>query len=188
MQLSRRLRGASMVNNVAALYVEARGPYPGLVSDWYDVRRDARTYEGPFPVVAHPPCEQWGKLSHFSRSDTRDLAILAVSQVRKFGGVLEHPASSKLWRECGLPPVDQLYPDAFGGLSYLIAQGDYGHRAPKLTWLYAVRLGPCPFTLPTARDPGGRVESLSRYARKATPRQLAEALVTWAATAEPRNG
>jgi hypothetical protein len=29
--------------NVAALYVEPRGPYPGLVADWYDEARDART-------------------------------------------------------------------------------------------------------------------------------------------------
>ena len=48
------------------------------------------------------------------------------------GGVLEHPAASKLWQECGLPPPDQMFPDEFGGLSYEIAQGDYGHAAPRL--------------------------------------------------------
>lgn len=168
---------------VAALYVEARGPYPHLVEEWFDVQRDARTYTGPYPVVAHPPCERWGKLSHFSRNDTRDLAIIAVDQVRRFGGVLEHPAGSKLWQECGLPPPDFMFPDRFGGRTYEVAQGDYGHKAPKLTWLYAVRLGPCPFKLPSGHDPGGRVERISKFARKATPPQLARELVSWAATA-----
>lgn len=168
---------------VAALYVEARGPYPHLVADWYDAERDARTYRGPHPIVAHPPCERWGKLRQFSTKDTRELAILAVEQVRTFGGVLEHPAGSLLWKECGLPPPDSLFADQYGGRSYEIAQGDYGHKAPKLTWLYAVRLGPCPFRLPSGFDPGGRVESISKYARKATPEGLAAALVAWASTA-----
>ena len=168
---------------VVALYVEPRGPYPRLGVECFDAKRDARTYNGPHPVVAHPPCERWGRLSHFSRNDTRELAISAVDQVRRFGGVLEHPAESMLWKECGLPPPDQLFPDRFGGLAYEIAQGDYGHKAPKRTWLYAVRLGPCPFTLPTGFDPGGRVELISKFARKATPPALAAQLVAWAATA-----
>lgn len=168
---------------VSALYVEPRGPYPHLVADWWDKERDARNYNGPLPVVAHPPCERWGRLAHFSTNDTRELALVAVSQVRRFGGVLEHPAGSKLWQECGLPPPDQLFPDEHGGLTYEVAQGDYGHKAPKLTWLYAVRLGPCPFTLPTGFDPGGRVERISKFARKATPDSFASALVSWASTA-----
>lgn len=45
-----------MRTDVAALYVDPRGPYPKLVAEWYDAARDARTYEGPLPVVAHPPC------------------------------------------------------------------------------------------------------------------------------------
>lgn len=170
---------------VAALYVEARGPYPGLTPHWYDLERDARSYRGPFPVVAHPPCEQWGRLRTFSTADTRDLALLAVQQVREFGGVLEHPAASLLWRECGLPDPDTLFPDEFGGRSYEVAQGDYGHRAPKLTWLYAVRCAPCPFHLPRGGQ-AGRVENLSRMARKVTPAVFAASLLTWAATAGSR--
>lgn len=167
---------------VAALYVEPRGPYPHLVADWYDATRDARTYRGPGPVVAHPPCETWGRLRQFSTANTRELAIVAVEQVRTFGGVLEHPAGSKLWEECGLPPPEYMFADQYGGRTYEIAQGDFGHAAPKLTWLYAVRLGPCPFHLPRGGQLG-RVDRLGRYARKATPDRLAQMLVTWAATA-----
>ena len=167
---------------VAALYVEPRGPYPHLVAEWYDETRDARSYRGPHPVVAHPPCETWGRLRQFATKDTRELAILAVEQVRTFGGVLEHPAHSALWKECGLPPPDFMFADQFGGRTYEIAQGDFGHAAPKLTWLYAVRLGPCPFHLPRGGQ-RGRVESLGKFARKATPPHLAAQLVAWAATA-----
>src|SRR5690606_33571108 len=116
--------------------------------------------------------------------EQRDLALLAVEQVRTFGGVLEHPAGSLLWREAGLPPPESMFADQYGGRSYEVAQGDYGHVAPKLTWLYAVRLGPCPFRSSNFRgDPGRRVESISKFARKATPAAFAAALVTWAATA-----
>ena len=48
---------------IAALYVETEGCYFGLPGvDPWDKARDARKYRGNFPVVAHPPCQRWGKL------------------------------------------------------------------------------------------------------------------------------
>jgi hypothetical protein len=170
---------------VAALYVERAGPYPGLVAEWFDQRRDARTYRGPGPVVAHPPCGPWSMLRAFCTlpEEQRQLAITAVDQVRTFGGVLEHPAHSTLWDYCHLPKPETLWADQYGGRSYQVLQGDYGHAAPKLTWLYAVRLGPCPFVSPTGYHPGGLVERMGKFARKATPHDFAEKLVAWAETA-----
>src|SRR6185312_13507688 len=47
---------------VAALFVEKGGCYYGLPNvDPWDRERDARLYDGPWPVVAHPPCERWGR-------------------------------------------------------------------------------------------------------------------------------
>lgn len=62
---------------VAALYVRRDSPYKALPDvECYDVDRDARSYAGPWPVVAHPPCRAWGRLRHMAkpRVDERDLA------------------------------------------------------------------------------------------------------------------
>ncbi|TXH11946.1 MAG: hypothetical protein E6R03_13795, partial [Hyphomicrobiaceae bacterium] len=50
-----------MFDKVAALYVEAGGCYalPGV--DCWPQERDARLYRGCDPVVAHPPCQRWGR-------------------------------------------------------------------------------------------------------------------------------
>lgn len=52
---------------IAALFVERDGAYYGIggVDPW-DQERDARLYVGPHPVVAHPPCERWGRYWHGS--------------------------------------------------------------------------------------------------------------------------
>jgi hypothetical protein len=127
---------------VAALYIDPRGPYPTLGGvDCWDATRDATLYDGPLPVVAHPACGPWGKLSHMYSGGEggRELALKAVEQVRKWGGVLEHPASSRLWQELALPrpgePVDE-----FGGWTERIDQSDFGHVARKPTWIYCVRV------------------------------------------------
>lgn len=47
---------------VAALFVATDGCYFDLrMVDPWDRERDAMKYADPFPVVAHPPCERWGK-------------------------------------------------------------------------------------------------------------------------------
>ncbi len=64
---------------IAALYVETDGTYfdvPGV--DAWDEERDARTYTGPHPVVAHPPCQLWGALA-VARSQPVGRVALLVS-------------------------------------------------------------------------------------------------------------
>lgn len=47
---------------IAALFVQRGGVYFGLPDvDPWDEQRDARLYAGPLPVVAHPPCQRWGR-------------------------------------------------------------------------------------------------------------------------------
>lgn len=136
---------------IAALFVETNGVYfnrPNV--DPWDVHRDASKYDGPHPIVAHPPCGPWGALKHLYRGAEHDLAPRAVDQVQTWGGVLEHPARSLLWARCGLP-LPGHFPDMHGGYTLEVCQVDWGHVARKRTWLYFVRVPTAALTFP----PGG---------------------------------
>ena len=98
---------------IAALYVETDGSYFGLPSvDPWDEARDARKYAGPWPVVAHPPCQRWGAMANvnFARwggehnrpGNDGGCFAAALKAVRCWGGVLEHPAQSRAWDRYGL--------------------------------------------------------------------------------------
>ena len=131
-------KDGQLSERVAALYVDPRGPYFGRADvDPWDQARDARRYNGPYPVIAHPPCGPWANLRHLSRETSHDCALRAVEQVRRFGGVLEHPYRSTLWRCLGLPRPGEL-PDAYGGVTIEVEQVRWGHVARKRTWLYLV--------------------------------------------------
>lgn len=136
---------------IAALFVEKDGPYSRVNNcDVYDVTRDARMYHDRLPVVAHPPCERWGRYAtggpnpsakRYAIGDDGGCFATALANVRRVGGVLEHPEASHAWATFGLarPPRDGgwVRADAYG-FTCCVAQGFYGHRARKLTWLYAV--------------------------------------------------
>lgn len=128
---------------VAVLFAREDSCYKALPGvEVFDAERDARTYDGPWPVVAHPPCRAWGRLRAFAkpRPDERNLGRLAVALVREFGGVLEHPAGSTLWPAQNLPRPGER--DAFGGWTLAAPQKWWGHRAEKATWLYVVGCEP----------------------------------------------
>lgn len=147
---------------ISALYVQKDGAYFGLhgVDPW-DECRDARKYAGPWPVVAHPPCQRWGKFwagqpLHISKTGQRKVKgddegcfAAALRSVREWGGVLEHPEGSHAWEYFGLnkPPRNggwiwadggSYIPDGVrGGWTCCVEQGRYGHYARKPTWLLA---------------------------------------------------
>lgn len=133
--------------DVAALYVDRNGPYPARVLDWYDDRRDARSYRAELPVVAHPPCQRWCRLAGLvearwglKRGDDGGLFEHALETVRRVGGVLEHPAYSDAWPAYGLPRPPTGEGWVPGALrcewTCYVEQWRYGHRAKKATWLY----------------------------------------------------
>tara|TARA_R100000353_G_scaffold172615_1_gene137972 strand:+ start:379 stop:969 length:591 start_codon:yes stop_codon:yes gene_type:complete len=113
--------------------------------DVYDVRRDAFTFDKNVPVVCHPPCRFWGKMSHLAgRSDKmtieevereKSMAPWSLDKVRKLGGVVEHPSSSKLFKDLSVGVVD-----SYGGFIIEIDQYDFGHVAHKDTKLYIAGL------------------------------------------------
>lgn len=133
---------------IAALYVEKGGVYYGLPDvDPWDEERDARLYDGPWPVVAHPPCARWSRLAGFTearfgykRGEDGGCFAAALEAVRRFGGVIEHPAYSAAWSHFGLPrpTVREGWTlDLDGGASCYVEQGRYGLPVKKATWLYA---------------------------------------------------
>jgi hypothetical protein len=138
------------MRQIAALYVQTDGSYYGLPGvDPWDEQRNAMLYDGPHPVVAHPPCERWsvlaGLVEHvhgYKRGDDGGTFAHALAAVRKFGGVLEHPAHSAAWLAHGITkPVSGggwQCADFDGGWSCYVEQGRYGHAARKATWLYSV--------------------------------------------------
>lgn len=135
---------------IAALFVERDGAYYGLADvDPWDKERDARQYRGPHPVVAHPPCERWGRFWHgstrkphqFKKGDDGGCFAAALSAVREFGGVLDHPADSHAWAHFNLNAPHRgerwMPADWCGGVTCYVEQGFYGHFSRKPTWLYA---------------------------------------------------
>lgn len=110
----------------------------------YGEDRDARRYTGNAPVIAHPPCKHYCKLFYFAKKNAKEksCARVAVWQIRRNGGVLEHPAYSSLWRKANLPAAGGIDRDDFGGWTLEVLQFDFGHPAYKKTWLYIVGVSP----------------------------------------------
>lgn len=136
---------------IAALFVDEHGVYSDLpdVEVW-GTSRDARRYVGPHPVVAHPPCQRWGRFAtgstrkpgQYRIGEDQGCFASALTAVRNYGGVLEHPKDSLAWDYFGLmrPPMagGWVNADSYGGWTCCVEQGHYGHFSRKPTWLYAV--------------------------------------------------
>jgi hypothetical protein len=150
------VRTTRSVLRVAVLFASARGNYsdPELAVadaldgglDLWDERRDARLYDGDAPVVAHPPCARWCQLAGlvearygYKRGEDAGCFASALANVRRCGGVLEHPAYSLAWKAFDLPMPPRTggwQRGLCGGWSTHVEQRAYGHRARKATWLY----------------------------------------------------
>lgn len=183
---------------IAALYVQKDGAYFGLPDvDPWDEERDARRYAGPWSVVAHPPCNRWSRLAYF-RAEPRigedgGAFASALTAVRRFGGVLEHPANTYAWRAFGLPrPPERgwarsLYED---GWVCEVDQHWYGLPFRKPTWLYVCGLDDPPAMLwgrsPRRLPPVSAVYGgSSQHHRARTPPAFREALLGMARSAQP---
>ena len=191
-----------MEKAIAVLYARQDSIYkkfPDL--DVFDIERDARTYQGGLPVIAHPPCRGWGKLRGVAKTlpGEKELGFHAVEMVRKWGGVLEHPCKSRLWMDHSVMQ-DSEFPDwkgiirpgkgvdEWGGFSIDINQSWFGHKARKRTWLYVCGLQPMEMpqislsfdaiTHTVCTDPKKIKKELSKKAREATPLKLAQWMIS----------
>lgn len=134
---------------IAALFVQEDGCYTGVrgVDPWPE-KRDARLYNGPWPVIAHPPCQKWGALAavnyarwggeHNRPGNDGGCFQSALTSVRKWGGVLEHPAKSRAFAAYDLPKPSGKGWLKIGADEWVceVWQSAYGHRANKATWLF----------------------------------------------------
>lgn len=192
---------------MAALFVEANGAYFGLPDvDPWDVTRDARLYAGPYPVVAHPPCNRWCQMAPVNQArygqrigDDDGCFAAALAAVRTWGGVLEHPALTLAWRAFGLPrpPRSGWQRTIDGGFVGAVEQRHYGHRARKATWLYAFGVDPTALKLgpgappeawisadrPRAELAAMGIAQLSKREAKATPPAFRDLLLSIARSA-----
>jgi hypothetical protein len=199
-ELDRRIAAARRVHQetvVAVLFARSDSHYKSIAGcDVWDKDRNALNWVGGSPVVAHPPCRAWGRLRQFAQPapGEKEFALWAVAKVRKWGGVLEHPAQSTLWPIAGLPKTGQM--DDFGGWTLPINQHSFGHRAEKKTWLYVVgceprdipslpiRLGRATHCIrPTKSYP--RLPCVTKAEREHTPPMLANWLVELARKCVP---
>jgi hypothetical protein len=198
-----------VTHRVAALFVQARGVYfeqPDV--DAWDVKRDAMKYAGPLPVIAHPPCSRWCQLASVNEKryghrigDDGGLFAFALDAVRRWGGVLEHPAETVAWERFGLRTPHRpggWLPTRDGGSVCQVEQGHYGCRARKATWLYAAHVPALPSltwgpSMPQAtvsfcrNHGGGDLPRLSKREASRTPPDFARMLIDTAASARHGN-
>lgn len=189
---------------IAALYVATGGIYFGRPDvDPWDATRDARTYAGPWPVVAHPPCQLWTNFAcvnytryggaHNRPGNDGGRFVRALAALVRFGGVLEHPAGSHAWETFDLQkPQRGSWQKSADCWVTEVSQSAYGHRARKRTWL--LYCGEAPPPALDWSDPKGTHQvgwfdrnkpTLGKKAASATPPAFAELLISIAKNARP---
>jgi hypothetical protein len=138
------------MSNVAVLFADPLGTYSEFENcDIWGIDRDARMYHGNSPVIAHPPCQRWGSLAYVNYSrwggehnkpgNDGGCFESALNNVKRCGGVLEHPKSSRAWDAFGIErPWPNVWLGTNGGWTCEVWQSAYGHRANKSTWLFYV--------------------------------------------------
>ena len=194
---------------VAALFVQPDGCYIGdtRVDPW-PAYRDARNYTGPYPVVAHPPCQLWGAMAnvnyarwggdHNKPGNDGGCFGSALASVCMWGGVLEHPAKTRAWAAYGLTAPSGLGWCRVGLHDWVceVWQSAYGHRANKATWLFyhgaqpphellwGRPRGPCQVGYPDKRGKDQNKPTLSKREANATPQEFKEELISLAIRAK----
>lgn len=168
---------------VAVLCVARNSIYKQIEGlDVYDIDRDARTFPGGMPIVGHPPCRAWSAYCRHQAKPLpgeKELAPMVVELLRKTGGVLEHPAHSRLWDELDLPKPGE--PQRGGLWSMAVKQSWWGDSRTKATWLLFCGVSPRDIEVPLRlHNPEGdrrRWQVMSKHQRAATCPAFAEWLI-----------
>lgn len=72
--------------------------------DLYTKDRNAFNYNGDTMLICHPPCAQWSKLNGLAHVNNleKNLGPFCIELVNKYGGIVEHPVGSSLFKYCGV--------------------------------------------------------------------------------------
>lgn len=149
-------------------------------------------------MVAHPPCQLWVNFAalnykryggeHNRPGNDGGCFNSALKSVRRWGGVLEHPAGSNAWLEFGLSrPVGTGWSQS-NQTEWVgeVWQSAYGHKARKRTWLFYASPGGHPpyeadWSRPTGTHQVGWFDrnkpTLGKREASATPKPFAEFLI-----------
>lgn len=143
-------------------------------------------------MVAHPPCRAWSAFcAHQAKPGPgeKDLGPMCVDWLRKEGGVLEHPAHSRLWDACRLPKPGWTHRGDVWAVEVL--QAWWGDSRSKTTWLCFFGVNPNDFQIPIRlHDVTGdrrRWKLMSKHQRSATPPKMAQWLVDVARKSKMEN-
>lgn len=127
------------MTNFPVLFTQSNSNYSSIQGfDAYDVKRNALTCRVKMPAVYHPPCRLFSRLRGLSTApkNERLLAYWSVGRARLYGGIVEHPADSQLWKQCKVGTPKN--PDRWGGYLIKVQLNWFGFPAQKATGLYIV--------------------------------------------------
>jgi hypothetical protein len=192
------IRSSDLLHPVAVLCCAKNSVYKTLSNvECYDAARDVRTFAGGMKIVAHPPCRTWSAYcAHQAKPEPgeKELGPLCVDWLRKCGGVLEHPAHSRLFDACKLPKPGWTVGWKKGEMpiwSMEVLQGWWGDTRSKKTWLCFFGIHPTDFRVPyrfvDAVGDRRRWQLMSKTQRSATHPAMAEWLVQTARAAKGCN-
>jgi len=157
----------------------------------YDRIRDARTFPGNTPIIAHPPCRGWSvKLKHQAKPKPgeKELGLWCCEQLLKCGGILEQPAFSELFAAAGFPrPGIKSRSEVW---TVNVDQSWWGYPIRKQTWLAIVGIPRHSLRIPYRPHESGNdarlIHCMSKKQRSATTKEFAMWLINAAKQASPR--
>lgn len=154
----------------------------------YSEKDNALNFYKSIPAIYHPPCRSWSRLRGLATRIPVDhwLALWSLIRVRRYGGILEHPAGSLLFNKYIIKPGAGV--DQWGGFSLCVDLHWFGFPAVKRTYLYFVgcsvaQLPVCPISFDAVTHVVGTtnkksdLKELSKKQRSLTPVSMCEWLL-----------
>jgi len=121
-----------MIDNkfINVLFTNKFSIYDILNCNTYNEDRNALTFSKNIPAIYHPPCRLFSRLKTFSKADKseKELAFWSIEKVNKYGGLIEHPLGSSLFKESGIKLNDDNH--------IIIKLSNFGFEAEKKTIIY----------------------------------------------------